>query len=68
MNRGRPRTIKDPVRVLLTLDEGTIKALNFYMNESGLTRTQIIRTAIDLLLSGEGGVKDGESKPEQILD
>lgn len=66
MNRGRPRIIKDPVRVLLTLDEGTIKALDFYINESGLTRTQIIRTAIDLLLSGEGSVKDGESKPEQI--
>lgn len=55
--------MKDPFRILLTLDNETIKALDYFQRISGVSRSQIIRIAIDRFLSGDdnrGGVKNGK--------
>ena len=63
MNRGRPKTLKDPFKVLLTLDNETIRALDYFQRISGVSRSQIIRIAIDRFLSGDdnrGGANNGK--------
>lgn len=53
MNRGRPKMLKDPVRVLLSLDHETIKALDYLQRHSGVNRSQLIRIAIEKFCAGE---------------
>lgn len=53
MNRGRPKILKDPVRVLLSLDYETIKALDYLQRHSGVNRSQLIRIAIERFCAGE---------------